>query len=131
MTECYGGLRLLSDEIVVLEAVALVAARRIDVLRVSHERYEQKFREQEFAKLAAEAQLTALRSQVNPHFLFNALTTLGYLIKTSPEKAYDTLLRLTRLLRGVLNSTGEFCTLGEEIRLIESYLDIEHARFEE
>jgi two-component system LytT family sensor kinase len=63
--------------------------------------------------------------------LFNALTTIGYLIKTSPDKAFDTLLRLTQLLRGVLKSTGEFSTLGDEIKLIESYLDIEHARFEE
>lgn len=121
----------MSDEISLLESVALVTARRIDVLRVSHERFEQKFREQEFAKLATEAQLTALRSQINPHFLFNALTTIGYLIKTSPDKAFDTLLRLTQLLRGVLKSTGEFSTLGDEIKLIESYLDIEHARFEE
>ena len=129
--EFQGGRRLLSDEITMLEAVALFTARRIDVLRVSHERYEQKFRVQEFAKLATEAQLTALRSQINPHFLFNALTTLGYLIKTSPDKAYDTLLRLTQLLRGVLKSTGEFSTLGDEIELVESYLDIERARFEE
>ncbi len=127
----FGGRRLLSDEIAMLEGVSLVTARRIDVLRVSHERYEQKFREQEFAKLATEAQLTALRSQINPHFLFNTLTTLGYLIKTSPDKAYDTLLRLTQLLRGVLKSTGEFSTLGDEIELVESYLDIERARFEE
>lgn len=127
----FGGRRLLSDEIEMLESVALITARRIDVLRVSEERYEQKFREQEFAKLATEAQLTALRSQINPHFLFNALTTLGYLIKTSPEKAYDTLLRLTQLLRGVLRSTSEFSTLGDEIKLVESYLDIERARFEE
>ncbi len=131
LSEFFGGRRLLSDEIALLESVALVTARRIDVLRVSHERFEQKFREQEFAKLAAEAQLTALRSQINPHFLFNALTTLGYLIKSSPDKAYETLLRLTQLFRGVLNSTGEFSTLGDEISLIESYLDIEHARFEE
>lgn len=129
--EFQGGRRLLSDEISMLDAISLFTARRIDVLRVSHERYNQRFREQEFAKLAAEAQLTALRSQVNPHFLFNALTTLGYLIKTSPDKAYDTLLRLTHLLRGVLKSTGEFSTLGQEIELVESYLDIERARFEE
>ncbi len=129
--EFQGGRRLLSDEITMLEAVSLFTARRIDVLRVSHERYNQRFREQEFAKLATEAQLTALRSQINPHFLFNALTTLGYLIKTSPDKAYDTLLRLTQLLRGVLKSTGEFSTLGQEIELVESYLDIERARFEE
>ena len=129
--EFQGGRRLLSDEISMLDAISLFTARRIDVLRVSHERYNQKFREQEFAKLATEAQLTALRSQINPHFLFNALTTLGYLIKTSPDKAYDTLLRLTQLLRGVLKSTGEFSTLGQEIELVESYLDIERARFEE
>ncbi len=129
--EFQGGRRLLSDEITMLDAISLFTARRIDVLRVSHERYNQRFREQEFAKLATEAQLTALRSQINPHFLFNALTTLGYLIKTSPDKAYDTLLRLTQLLRGVLKSTGEFSTLGQEIELVESYLDIERARFEE
>ncbi len=127
----YGGRRLLSDEVAMLDAVALVTARRIDALRVTHERCEQEFREQEFAKLATEAQLAALRSQINPHFLFNALTTIGYLIKADPTKAYDTLLRLTQLLRGVLSSTGDFCTLGDEIRLIESYLDIERARFEE
>lgn len=130
-SEFQGGRSLLSDEISMLDAISLFTARRIDVLRVSHERYNQKFREQEFAKLATEAQLTALRSQINPHFLFNALTTLGYLIKTSPDKAYDTLLRLTQLLRGVLKATGEFSTLGQEIELVESYLDIERARFEE
>jgi hypothetical protein len=126
-----GGRRLLSDEIEMLEAVSLLAARRIDALRVSHERCEQEFREQEFAKLATEAQLSALRAQINPHFLFNALTTIGYLIQTAPEKAFSTLMQLTKLLRGVLRSTDEFCALGEEIKLIENYLEIEKARFEE
>lgn len=131
LTDFFGGRRLLSDEIAFLDAVAVTAARRIDVLRVSHERCEQESREHEFARLASEAQLTALRSQINPHFLFNALTTIGYLIKTSPDRAFDTLLRLTQLLRGVLRTTDEFSRLGDEIRLIENYLDIERARFEE
>jgi len=126
-----GGRRLLSDEIVMLEAVALLTARRIDALRVTHERCDRELREQEFAKLATEAQLSALRAQINPHFLFNSLTTIGYLIQTTPEKAFETLMKLTQLLRGVLRSTGEFCTLGEEIKLIENYLDIEKTRFEE
>src|ERR671936_496984 len=82
------------------------------------------------AKLATEAELRALRSQINPHFLFNALTTIGYLIQTAPERALDTLLRLTSLLRGVLRSEGEFTTLGRELDIIKAYLDIEHARFE-
>jgi len=88
-------------------------------------------REQEFSRLATEAQLSALRAQINPHFLFNALTTIGYLIQTAPEKALATLMKLTQLLRGVLKTSGEFSTLGEEINLIKSYLEIERARFEE
>lgn len=131
LSEFNGGRRLLSDETAMLEAISLVTARRIDALRVSHERCEQEFREQEFSKLATEAQLTALRSQINPHFLFNALTTIGYLIQTAPDKAFETLLHLTKLLRGVLSSTSEFSTLEDELKLIESYLDIETARFEE
>jgi len=126
-----GGRRLLSDEIEMLGAVALLAARRIDALRVSDERYEQKTREQEFSKLAAETELRALRAQINPHFLFNALTTIGYLIQTAPDKAFSTLMKLTALLRRVLKSSGEFTTLSEEIELVESYLEIERARFEE
>jgi LytS/YehU family sensor histidine kinase len=78
-----------------------------------------------------EAELRALRAQVNPHFLFNALTTLGYLIQTAPDRALETLLRLTSLLRGVLRSEGEFATLGRELDIVEAYLEIEQARFEE
>ncbi len=126
-----GGRHLLSDEVEMLENVAFIAARRIDAVRVTHERCQAEYREQEFSKLATEAQLTALRSQINPHFLFNALTTIGYLIQVSPEKAFETLMRLTKLLRSVLGKTGEFSTLGEEIKLIEAYLEIEQARFEE
>jgi hypothetical protein len=126
-----GGRRLLSDERSMLEAVALLVARRIDALRVSEERFEQQFREKEISRLATEAQLKALRSQINPHFLFNSLTTIGYLIQTAPEKAFDTLLKLTRLLRSVLTSNDEFCTLRDEIALIENYLEIERSRFEE
>jgi two-component system LytT family sensor kinase len=114
-----------------IESVAVMVARRIDVLRVTHERCEQNLREQEIHKLATEAQLRALRAQVNPHFLFNALTTIGYLIQTAPDRALETLMKLTSLLRAVLRTDGEFVTLGEELELIASYLDIERARFEE
>jgi len=126
-----GGRRLLSDEIEMLAAVSIATARRIDALRVTEERYERKGREDKLAKYAAEAKLSALRAQINPHFLFNALTTIGYLIQTAPDKAFQTLMKLTQLLRGVLRSTEEFSSLGEEIKLIENYLDIEKTRFEE
>ncbi len=131
LSDFSGGRRLLSDEVEMLEAVALLAARRIDNLRVTNERYEQERQAQEFSKLATEAQLRALRAQINPHFLFNALTTIGYLINAAPDKAFETLMKLTRLLRGSMRSGSEFSTLGEEIDLIKSYLEIEKARFEE
>lgn len=126
-----GGRKLLSEETSLLEAVALFTARRIDAARVTDERILREKREQEFSKLATEAQLSALRAQINPHFLFNSLTTIGYLINSAPDKAFETLMKLTRLLRESLRQTPEFSTLGEELDLIENYLEIEKARFEE
>jgi two-component system, LytTR family, sensor kinase len=129
--ELEGGRRLLSDDFALVEAAGAIAARRIDGLRFAAERYERRLQQEEMHKLAAEAELRALRAQINPHFLFNALTTIGYLIDTAPPRALRTLMRLTALLRAVLRSDGEFTTLGREMDLVEHYLDIEHERFEE
>jgi signal transduction histidine kinase len=129
--ELLGGQRLLSDDLTLLDAVAAIAARRIDQIRLTSERYESQLREEEMLKLTAEAELKALRAQINPHFLFNALTTIGYLIETAPPRALSTLIQLTSLLRSVLRSDGEFTTLGRELDLIEHYLTIERERFEE
>jgi signal transduction histidine kinase len=128
--EVTGGRRFLSDDLALLDTLAGAAARRIDAIRITHERYDREIREQEMEKLATEAELRALRAQLNPHFLFNALTTIGHLIQTAPPRALETLLRLTALLRAVLRSEGEFTTLGREIDTIAAYLDIERARFE-
>jgi len=131
VAELTGGRRLLSDDLTALDAIALLVGRRIDAIRLGRERYDRELREQEIGRLATEAELRALRAQINPHFLFNALTTLGHLIQTAPPRALETLLRLTALLRSVLRSDGEMTTLGREIELVEAYLDIERARFDE
>ena len=68
---------------------------------------------------------------MNPHFLFNALNTIGYLVQTSPARAHATLMQLTALLRGVLRSAEAGSTLGDEIDLVSAYLEIERERFEE
>ncbi len=126
------GRRFLSDDLLVLEAVANLAGRRIDAVRVAEERYARDRREREILQLATEAELRALRAQLNPHFLFNTLTTIGHLIREAPDRALDTLLRLTGLLRAVLKrSDGGFVSLDEELQIVRSYLAIEHARFEE
>jgi two-component system, LytTR family, sensor kinase len=127
-----GGRRWLSDDVALAESVAFIAARRLDALRVADERLAAALRERQIGQLAAEAELRALRAQLNPHFLFNALTTIGYLIQVAPARAQSTLMRLTSLLRGVLRrSTTEFSRLGDEIALVQAYLEIEEARFEE
>jgi two-component system LytT family sensor kinase len=125
------GRRLLSDDAAMLDGASLIVARRIDVLRLMRERVAQGAREQELGKLTTEAELRALRAQVHPHFLFNALNTIGSLIRSAPEKAFATLLQLTALLRAVLRSSGPTATLEEELKFIESYLEVERARFEE
>jgi two-component system, LytTR family, sensor kinase len=126
-----GGRRLLSDDEGMLERVAFLVARRIDALRLTGERYERMLQEREMRALATEAELRALRAQINPHFLFNALTTISYLIQHAPPRALKTLLSLTTLLRSVLRSEGEFTTLGRERELIDCYMRIEQERFEE
>jgi two-component system, LytTR family, sensor kinase len=125
------GRRFLSDDVAALEFIGGLVGRRIDAIRMTHERYERELREQHVAKLATEAELRALRAQLNPHFLFNALTTIAQLVQEAPTRALDTIMRLTVLLRGVLRSEGEFTTLSRELEMIESYLEIEHARFEQ
>jgi hypothetical protein len=125
------GRRLLSDDIALLETAAMLVARRIDELRVSEERFERDLRENDMRRLASEAELRALRAQLNPHFLFNALNTIGHLVRTSPTRAVDTLYQLTSLLRAVLRRTGDFVPLAEELELVDAYLAIEQTRFEE
>jgi hypothetical protein len=127
-----GGRALLSDDLMLIDAVAASVARRIDEIRLETERSEREQREQEMQRLATEAELRALRAQLNPHFLFNALNTLGHLMQSAPDKALTTLYQLTALLRSVLRRTnGRFVSLREELDIIESYLAIEHERFQE
>jgi signal transduction histidine kinase len=125
------GRRLLSGDVNMLTAIASIAARRIDSLRLASERIARETHDREVAQLVAEAELRALRAQLNPHFLFNALTTIGYLIRAAPDQAVETLLKLTTLLRAVLKPGAEFTTVGAELDLIETYLAIERARFED
>jgi LytS/YehU family sensor histidine kinase len=126
-----GGRRLLSDDIELLEAVGVMVARRIDGIRLLEERHDHERRQQVISTVATKAELRALRAQINPHFLFNALTTIGYLIQTAPTRALNTLMQLTILLRGVLRSEGALTTLEQELDLVQSYLEIERARFED
>ncbi len=90
-------------------------------------RIEHRLEEQETLLLAA--RLEALANQINPHFLFNTLTSISSLIRTQPETARMLITRLSGLLRRLLRSTDHFVTLREELDAIDEYLDIEVVRF--
>lgn len=75
------------------------------------------------------ARLEALRYQIRPHFLFNVLNTLAYLIRTEPAKARELTLDLAEFLRFTLGEGDDETTLREELEQIERYVDLERARF--
>jgi two-component system LytT family sensor kinase len=80
-------------------------------------------------RLLVQARLAALSSQINPHFLFNTLTTVSSLIRTDPAKARQVVYRLSNILRRLLSKTGNFAPLRDELAFIDDYLSIEVARF--
>ena len=99
-------------------------------LAVASERLGLIEREKALVRESAEAQLAALRAQINPHFLFNALNTIAALIEEKPEEAEDTVQQLAGLFRYVLQTGSRtFVPLSEELRLVHQYLRIEQARF--
>ncbi len=90
-------------------------------------RIEHRLEEQE--KLLLTARVEALASQINPHFLFNTLTSIQSLIRTNPETARTVVVKLSGLLRRLLRSRDHFVMLREELESIDEYLDIEVIRF--
>jgi hypothetical protein len=77
----------------------------------------------------ADARLDALRLQLNPHFLFNALNAVSATMYEQPRAADEMLARLGDLLRATLQADMQEHTLGDELRLLSLYLDIQRARF--
>lgn len=82
--------------------------------------------------LSREAELKALKAQVNPHFLFNSLNSISALTTIDPAKAREMCIRLSDFLRNSLR-LGERTSIpfGEELALASNYLDVEQVRFGE
>jgi two-component system LytT family sensor kinase len=110
--------------LVVLATVLCVA---IPIKIWNSARIEHRLQEQE--KLLMAARVEALASQINPHFLFNTLTSISSLIRSQPETARMLIVKLSGLLRRLLRSQEHFVTLREELEAIDEYLDIEAVRF--
>ena len=93
---------------------------------------ERERQQEQLRALATEAQLTALKAQINPHFLFNALNTIAELVHSDSARAEATIEQLAEMFRYVLTgSEREWVPLEEELAFVDGYLEIERARFGE
>jgi two-component system LytT family sensor kinase len=76
-----------------------------------------------------EAEVRALRAQISPHFIYNALNAIASFVRTDPDRARDLLVDFADFTRYSFRRHGEYTTLEEELRSIERYLVLEQARF--
>ncbi len=94
------------------------------------EKQDSENRHQEAMKLAKEAELSNLRQQLQPHFLFNSLNSISALAISRPEEARKMVQQLSDFLRGTIKKGDQsFVTLEEELSHLQLYLDIEKVRF--
>ncbi|GAA0929835.1 sensor histidine kinase [Pseudonocardia zijingensis] len=75
------------------------------------------------------AEVRALRAQISPHFVYNALTTIASFIRTDPVRARELLIEFADFTRYSFRTAGEYTTLQDELTNIERYVRLEKARF--
>ena len=107
----------LEESRVVAEAAALVAAMiELSELDAQGERL-------------ARAELLALRAQISPHFIYNALAAVAAFIHSRPEEARELLIEFAEFIRYAFARQRTYVTLADELRYVEKYLRLEQARF--
>lgn len=110
-------------------AEILVALIAIVVSKLEQQDEAQK-RETMMNELSREAELTQLRQQHQPHFLFNSLNSISALTVSQPQKAREMVLQLSDFLRGTIRKDHQqWLSLQEELNYLKMYLDIERVRF--
>ena len=77
------------------------------------------------------AEVLALRAQISPHFIYNALNTIASFVRTDPDRARELILEFADFTRYSFRAAGQFTTLADELRNIDRYLTLERARFGE
>ena len=113
----------------------LYLKRKNDRLRLEKDlevhKLQSEQKQLELQRQAVELEMQALRAQMNPHFIFNCLSSINkFILKNEPDAASDYLTRFSRLIRMVLiNSQKPLITLEDELDMLTIYLDMERLRF--
>ncbi|MDT7858393.1 histidine kinase [Rubrivirga sp. S365] len=104
--------------------------RETEAARLAAERAGLEADRADLTRQLADARLSALRMQLNPHFLFNALNAVSAYVERDPERAQTMLAQLAALLRRVLDGDARpEVPLADELALLRDYLAIQQARF--
>jgi two-component system, LytTR family, sensor kinase len=112
-------------------AIAEISVALISLVVAKLEQQEEfRRRESLLTELAKEAELTQLKQQLQPHFLFNSLNSINALVVAQPQKAREMVLQLSDFLRATIRKDHQkWLELEEELSHLKIYLDIERVRF--
>jgi sensor histidine kinase YesM len=102
-----------------------------EILFLSSEKETEHSKTKQLDTALTTAQLTILKNELDPHFMYNALNTLSYLVKVNPQKAEDFVLRLAEIYKYFLaNKNKEFVSLRQELNFIDQYFFLLQLRYE-
>jgi len=113
----HGGRRYLGDDLDALGRAAAEISENVESLR-----------QREMNRLVSQAELRALQSQINPHFLFNALNTVYGTIPREAVSARRMVLNLAGIFRYFLQTDETFVPLAREMEIVRAYLEVEQFR---
>ncbi len=127
-------INFLKDHIYLRWAILAIAEIFVAIIAIIVSKLEQqeetRKRETLMAELSKEAELTQLRQQLQPHFLFNSLNSINALVISQPQKAREMVLQLSEFLRGTIRKDHQlWLYLEEELNYLKMYLEIERVRF--
>jgi len=119
-----------SQDVQLLGSIAGVFSHVLENLRLQERKLEHEQRARELSLHASRSELKALRAQINPHFLFNALNSIAGLIHRDPGVADRTIEQLADVFRYALRGAeSEWAILDDELEFVRAYLEVERARF--
>lgn len=121
---------ILIGGLILLAFLSLVVLGNISLKR-KNEKLQNERIHKDLEHRATELEMQALRAQMNPHFIFNCLSSINrFILKNESDKASDYLTRFSRLIRLVLiNSQKPLIVLEDEIEMLRLYLEMEQLRF--
>jgi tetratricopeptide (TPR) repeat protein len=121
---------ILAGGIVFLILLGIIVFWNITLKR-KNEKLKNERIQTELQRKATDLEMQALRAQMNPHFIFNCLSSINrFILKNEPDKASDYLTRFSRLIRLVLiNSQKSLIVLEDEVEMLRLYIEMERLRF--